>query len=191
MAKRGYDNALRRKKSEENQKLIIDTLVHLLVEKKGGEVTFEAIAKRAKISERTIYRFFKDKAALHQEMGRYISAFLTEGYSRVDELHAPDFGTFAFTLFDKYEPLVDAYLYSRFGYDARRAFRKRLNEAIIKNIHDKKPHTSHPEKAKRLAFVASLISAQLWHDIRVDFGYSGEEMGDTVAWAISTLLEHA
>lgn len=190
MSKRGYDNAFRRRKSEENQKLIIDTLVQLLVEKKGGEVTFEAIAKRAKISERTIYRFFKDKAALHQEMGRYIATFLAEGYSKVNDLTVPEFGRYAFLTFDKYEPLVDAYLYSRFGYDARRAFRKRLNETVIKNIHEQKPGANDPEKVKRLAFVASLISAQLWHDVRVDFGYSGDDMGETVAWAISTLLAH-
>lgn len=188
MEKRHYDNASRRQKSLQNQKLIIETLVQLLVEKKGGEVTFEAIAKKAKISERTIYRFFKDKAALHQEMDRHLANFLAEGYDRLSELDIPDFGQFAFSLFDKHEPLVIAYLFSPFGYDARRIFRKRLNQAVIGKVVDHNPKAA--DEDKRLAFVASLVSAKLWHDIRADFGYSGVEMGPTVKWAISTLLNN-
>lgn len=190
MGKRGYDNALRRRKSQENQKLIIQTLIELLVEKNGGEVTFEAIAKRAKISERTIYRFFKDKAALHREMENYIASFLNEGYERLPELDIPTFGKYAFTVFDKHHALTIAYLLSPFGFEARREFRKRLSQGLSDKIKADYPHTASAGKEHRLAFITALISARLWHDLHVDFGYSGEEMGETVSWAISTLLNH-
>lgn len=190
MAKRGYDNASRRQKSLENQKLIVETLVQLMVEKKGGEVTFEAIAKRAKISERTIYRFFKDKAALHQEMNRLVASFLAEGYSPINDVDIPEFAKIAFGVFDKHGPLVVAYLFSNFGYDARRAFRKRLNQTLIEKIKRKVEGPYSDEKEKRMAFIASVVSANLWHDLEADFGYSGADMGDTVSWALSTLLEN-
>ncbi len=190
MAKREYDNASRRLKSQENRKIIVDTLVQLLVEKKGGEVTFEAIAKRAKISERTIYRFFKDKAALHQEIDRLLASFLAEGYSRIADLPLPEFGRFAFKLFDRHEPLVFAYLFSPFGYEARCAFRKRLNQAVIAKVHANFPKSNSPDKQKRIAFITALISAKVWHDIRIDYDYTGEEMGDSIAWAVETLLNN-
>ncbi len=190
LGKRAYDNASRAKKSSQNQKLIVETLVELLVERKGGEVTFEAIAKRAKISDRTIYRFFKDKEALHQEMDRYLLTYLQAGMEQLDTMDVAGFAKNAYALFDRHEPLLIAYLYSPFGQEARLMFRKKLNHFIIAKVMQQKKLTMTKDTEKKLAVVVSLVNAKIWHDIRSDFGYTGQEMGDTMKWAVDTLLNN-
>ena len=188
-ARRGYDNSARTEKAKANQQHIIETLVEFLVERKGGEVTFEEIAQRSGISERTIYRFFRNKEELHRETNEYLTSYLRDGMQKIEALNVAGFGKEAFSLFDKYENLTLAYLYSRFGQEARVLFRARLNEAVIANILEEKPvDRNDPIVAKKLALITTLISAKIWSDIKTDFGYTGEQIGDTVEWALKALI---
>jgi hypothetical protein len=47
-----------------------------------------------------------------------------------------------------------------------------------------------PENEKKLALIISIVNAKLWHDIKTDTGYSGVEIGQTVDWALSTLIDN-
>ena len=76
---RVYNNASRAEKSAQTQKMIIETLVELLVEKRGGEVPIEDLAKRSGITQRSIFRFFKDKKSLHEAMDKYLMSYLQAG----------------------------------------------------------------------------------------------------------------
>jgi AcrR family transcriptional regulator len=186
---RKYDNTSRAERSQKSQKLIIECLVELLVEQKGGDVTFAQIAKRAKISERSIFRFFKDKEALGEEMDRYLMSYLQASTEQLDNLDVPGFAKNAFSIFDHHEGLMMAYLYSNFGQETRRLFRRRLHAAVIAKIVQSKNFPRTLENEKKLALIATLINAKIWADIRADFGYTGQQMGETVAWAIRSLID--
>jgi hypothetical protein len=41
----------------------------------------------------------------------------------------------------------------------------------------------------QVALIVSLINAKLWDDLRHDFGLSGEQIGDVIAWAVTRLSE--
>lgn len=187
---RGYNNESRKQKSEASRQTIIETLVKLLVERKGGTVTFEEIAKASGVSVRSVYRFFKDKETLHEAMDNYLFSYLSAGEEQLQALDIGGFGKNTFELFDKYENLTLAYLYSPFGLDARKMFRKKLNESMRTKILERRPINMTPENEKKLALILSIVNAKLWHDIKMDAGYSGVDMGPAVDWALRTLIDN-
>lgn len=186
---RTYNNTARAAKSEQTEKNIIETLVALLVERRGGEIAMDEIAKRTGISERTIFRFFKDKKTLHQAMDGYLFSYLQASAEQMQAMDFIGFARNAYLLFDRHEALTMAYLISPFGQEARILFRKKLNQAMIEKISKERGLEMTPERFKRLALLTSLVNAKIWYDIKSDYGMSGEDMGEAVEWALKTLLE--
>ncbi len=162
----------------------------LLVERRGGEVQMEEIALRSGITQRTIFRFFKDKKTLHESMDAYLLRYIQASAEQMQTLDFVGFGKNAFALFDQHESLTMAYLLSPFGQEARVLFRKKLTQAMIDKIIQEKKLVLKPESMKRLALVTSLVNAKIWYDIRNDFGFSGNDMGEAVTWALRTLIDH-
>lgn len=186
--KRTYNNSSRKKKSTETEQKIIQTLVSLLVEREGADVQLAEIAARLKITERTIFRFFKDKKTLRQAMDSYLLSYLTAGSEKLQTTDFASFGKNIFKLFDENQKLSTAYVLSSFGNEARTRFRKKLTEAMIAQILKQRRIELTPKRAKRLAVIVSLVSAKIWYDIKTDFGYSGAEIGDSIEWALETLI---
>jgi AcrR family transcriptional regulator len=187
--KRAYNNESREKSSAQNKKLIIETFVQLLVEKKGADVTFREIAARTGLAERSIFRFYNDKDVLHEELDRYLMAYVQSSVEKLAEVNIAQFGKYAFSLFDKYESLILAYVYSPFGRQARSIFRQKLNQLLAAKLVQEKPVARTPEVQRRIALICSMINAKIWHDIREDYGFTGVEMGDTIEWAIRAMIK--
>jgi AcrR family transcriptional regulator len=186
---RAYDNSRRTKTSAENKQQIVTALVELLVEKKGGDVTFKEIAERTGLAERSIYRFYEDKETLHGELDQYLSSYLEASVNQMQQLSVSGFAQNAFLLFDKHQALVQAYLYSPFGRTARILFRKKLNKLIAAKILSEIKIDSTPEVNKKIAVISALINAKIWDDIRSDHGFSGSEIGVTIKWAVECLIK--
>ncbi len=189
-AKRQYNNVSRAEKSKLTQTSIIESYVELLVKNKGGEVHLGDVAKKTGISERTIFRFFEDKNALHAAMDEYLMSYLK---ASVEQMTASDFVGFAknaYLLFDKYESLTMAYVLSPFGNQARTLFRKKLNLAMINKISQERKIALNEKNSRRLALVTSLVNSKIWYDLKTDSGYSGSDMTEAVDWALNTLLEN-
>lgn len=186
---RSYDNTTRQEKVEQSQTKIIEAMVQFLVERKGGDVKIDELAKRTKISQRTIFRFFTDKTALLEATDQYLQSYLQSSMAQVSEMSFIGFAKNVFSIFDRNEGLVMAYMFSPFGQNARDLFRKKLNRILIERIQAERHFQMTKDRERKLALIVSLINAKLWYDIRTDFGYSGAEIGETVEWAINTLLE--
>lgn len=187
---RKYNNASRREKSDEAQYNVLQSYIALLTERRGADVGMDEVAKRAGISERTVFRFFKDKKALQSEVNKFINTYLEYGYRQIEEVDVTGFAKNIFAAFDRNESFTLAYIYSPFGQDSRRKLRKSLHDRLIEKITKSSRSKLPPEELKRLAVVFSLINARVWDDIKNDFGFSGEEMSESVEWAIKTLLAH-
>jgi AcrR family transcriptional regulator len=190
MKTREYNSESRRKKSLASRQTIIETLIKLLVDRQGTPVTFEEVAKASGVSVRSVYRFFKDKETLHKSMDEYLFARLMMRDEQLATLDINHIGRDTFALFDQHEQVTLAYLYSPFGIETRKLFRKRLNETMRVKILERKQIELTPENEKKLALIISIVNAKLWHDIKTDTGYSGIEIGQTVDWAVSTLIDN-
>lgn len=186
---RKYDNSNRNAQSEKSEKRIIEGLVSLLVERRGSEVSMEELAQKTNISQRTIFRFFKDKKTLHQAMDEYLFTYLQASADQMQSYDFIGFARNAYLLFDKHEDLTLAYLLSPFGKETRTLFRKKLNQAMVAKIVKERNLKLALPTQKRLALVTSIVNAKIWYDIKSDFGFTGAEMAESVEWAIKTLLE--
>ena len=189
-SKRSYNVTTRQNESLKNRKLIIESLVELLVKRRGADVTLDEVAERSGISERTIFRFFKDKEALHQATEEYLSSYIQSSAGKIQELDVVGFAENAFQQFEFHKNLTMAYIFSPFGQQARAPFRKKMNQLVISKILAGRKTEKTPEMDARLAVIASLINAKIWYDIRTDFGIKGAESGKAIAWALRLLISH-
>ncbi len=187
---RKYDNSSRLEKSNSNRQKIIENYVDLLVEKRGEEISLEELAERAGLSTRTLFRFFGDKKSLSQELETYVESYVTNVAGNLQIMTVEDFAEFAFQVFDKYESLILAYLYTNFGQQSRIAFRKKLNTLLMEKIRAQIPQTNNKDEQHRIHLIITLISANLWNDLRNVYNQTGAEMGKSMKWAVGTLLKN-
>ncbi len=186
--KRVYDNSLRKEKADQTQKHIIETYVNLLAERRGADVSIEELAATSKISQRTVFRLFKDKDALYRATDLYIEQFVKASFQKIQQTDILSFTKDVFNLFEEHENLMMAYMFSSFGVTTREIFRKRLNKLLIDQIIAAKNLKISRLIETRLAVIVTLINVKIWHDIRSDFKHSSKEIGQAVSWAIENLI---
>lgn len=187
--KRSYDNSLRSIQSTQNQLAIVEALVNLLAEKRGGEVKIQEIAAKTGMTERTIFRFFKDKKSLHEAMDKYLMSYLSAGARQLDEFDFVDFGKNAMKLFEENEAVTLAYVLSPLGKEARDLFRKKLNALMIEKIAAEKKIQLTTENRHKIALIVSLVNAKLWYDLKTEHSLSGKEIEEAIGWGLEALLK--
>ncbi len=100
--KRVYDNSLRKEKADQTQKHIIETYVNLLAERRGADVSIEELAATSKISQRTVFRLFKDKDALYRATDLYIEQFVQVSFQKIQQTDILSFTKDVFNLFEEH-----------------------------------------------------------------------------------------
>ena len=190
---RDYNNTKRRQKSELNKQKIIQMYVDMLVKANGEEVPLQMLAKKSKISLRTLFRFFGDKKSLNQEIENYTTKYFSDVAESVRTMSFADYAAYTYRIFDKYEKLLIAYLLTNFGQKSRQIFRMKFYTLLLEKIETELnlgPQGSlSKEQQMKLKMLVVMVNSRLWKDMRDSFGHSGEEMADAVHWAIKTLLE--
>ena len=182
-----YDNSRRSEKSVETQRLVLKSMVSLLVKKRGGEVQIDEIARKSGISERSIFRFFKDKKALMEATDEYVMSYVQSTMMKIPTTCVSEFAKIVFKIFDENERLMAAYLNSTFGYTARTRLRKKMNVLLVESLTKEKKIALTAENRVKVALIVSMVNAKLWEDLRNEFSLTGEEIGEVVAWAINRL----
>jgi AcrR family transcriptional regulator len=193
---REYNNSLREQKSNQTRQRIIQIYVDLLVEANGQDVPMQVLSEKSQTSMRTLFRFFGDKESLYKEIDQYLTQYMGSVSENLEKMKFADYAEFSYQVFDQYEKLFKAYLYTNFGQKSRRVFRKKFNEMLVKKllieIEASVPKSENIEiDIKKVRFIVSLINAQLWKDINDSFDVTGKDMAHTVKWAVQTLIESA
>lgn len=189
-APREYNNSVRSGRSIENRAHIIELYVNLLVEGNGKDVPLQALAKKSKTSMRTLFRFFGDKDSLNQEIENYLAQYLTSAADNLNMMKFEEYAEYTYKIFDQYERLFKAYLFTDFGQKSRILFRKKFNDMLVKKIQSELEISPSSDEAKKIYFIVSLINANIWKDIKDSFNLSGFEMSSSVKWAIELLLNN-
>src|SRR2546423_2456900 len=159
MAERVYESPLREEQAAATRERILGALRDLIVEEHPANVTMADVAKRAKVSERTVYRHYPTREELFQAL--FVWA-VTAGED-LSPLRASDpAGLVAivhrmFPLLEANADIVRALNTLPFSADmrARRAERRRAQ--VIESLE---PVTSGlaPDSAKRLQALAHLLT---------------------------------
>lgn len=187
---RDYNNDKRSEKSNLNRQKIIELYVNLLVEANGQDVPLQMLAKKSKTSMRTLFRFFGDKESLNNEIDNYLGQYLNSVSDNLNKMKFEEYSEYSFKVFDQYEKLFKAYLYTNFGQKSRLLFRKKFNDLLVQKVSHEIGINPNPEELMKIYFVVSLVNANIWKDIKDSFEVSGTDISATIRWATETLLSN-
>jgi AcrR family transcriptional regulator len=180
---------LRDEYAAQTRQRIIAAFVESLADEAADDVSMAAIAKRANVAERTIYRHFKTRAELLGAAGEWIedNVFGYVPFTSPDEL--PGIFRKLCKSFDRHPHLARAIALTRAGRTMRAGFRRRL---IDRHRQAMAPLTRHlkPKQVRQAEALTSYLNNVLaWSALREDFGMSSAEIADAIEWALTTLLK--
>lgn len=188
---RAYESPLRAEQLEQTRRRILAAVTELLADPATEEVTIPLVARRARVSLRTVYRHFPTRDALFDSWA--------EGVDETLRLHVhsypggPDeLGEFARELYRAYddnEALVKAMLNSKAARNVRERTRRRRQRAFERGMSELTATLDARDRLRVLAVVYLLVSAPGWQAMRDQWGLDGVEAGEAAAWAVGVLVD--
>jgi AcrR family transcriptional regulator len=185
---RSYHSPLRERQSEQTRVAILEAIAQELAATGLQELHVPAIARRAGVSVRTIYRYFPTRDALLDAAEEWIDRSIgTADFSRpIDEF--PAMLEEVFKQFDANETMMLAHWATSLGRDVRERGRKRRQQAYRQALNEVTSHLSRSDARAAHAVVSYLLSSRTWKAMREEFGMAGAESGKAAAWALRTLI---
>jgi AcrR family transcriptional regulator len=182
------DLTLRDEYKEQTRRRIVDSAIELVREKGEQPLTIAAVAARAGVTDRTIYRHFETRDALIRAVWQAMQARVASfGFPTTAEalLESP---RKLFPNFDEARELVRASIHSPAGLDVRMHSNANRTRAILASVRDALPGLSGAALRRRAAIAQLINSAQGWEVLTHFWGMSGEEAGAAACEALAILL---
>ena len=188
---RPYESPLRAEQMEQTRLRILDALTGVLADPTTDEVTIPLVARRARVSLRTVYRYFPTREALFDAWAEWVDEGLRihlHSYPERAERLA-DFALELYRSYDENESLVKAMLNSKAARTVRERTRRRRQRAFERAMSELTNDLEPKERRRALAVVYLLVSAPGWQAMREQWGLDGEEAGSAAAWAVRVLIK--
>jgi AcrR family transcriptional regulator len=181
---RRYDSPLRDEQTQRTRERVVDAVVAELADGEG-ELTVPAVARRARVSLRTVYRHFPTKQELVEAVARrFQERFGAPYFASPEELpHATERMVRAFA---EDEQLVRATLRidpSLLG-EERSARLAALEQTLGPLLADRTP----AERRQIVGVVYAVHGLLMWRNLRTYVGLDDQEASAAVAWATETIL---
>lgn len=181
--------SLSERHSDLSQRVILDAAVELLEGAPVSELSVRAVAKRAGISERTVFRYFATRDdlldAVAQEVARRLE--LPPDPTNVKELL--EYPMAIYQRFEATAAMTKAVLHSELYHRVRLSDAERRGVAIRKLLDSVAPKRSEHERKLASANIRYHIIASTWHYFRTYFGLSLEDCIECAELAIAQALE--
>jgi AcrR family transcriptional regulator len=188
MSSRSYSSPLRDRQAAATRSVILEALGAELADGSVEDFSVARLARRAGVSERTVYRHFPTRETLLDGLSEWYNERVADFPDDVaaDEI-APTIAQ-VFADFDAHESLARGVLASPGGREmrqhARAARLARLDAALAPVLK-----SADPERAAAArALIFALCSAQTWQSMRDEGGLDGATAGRAVARAIELIL---
>lgn len=179
---------LRDAQRELTRSRIVEAGLALLRGGGSDSLTFAAVAARAGMTERTVYRHFETREALLAATWERVNEVVRTPTlpSTPEQLVAQPMT--AFPGFDAEEPLMRAMVHSAEGRQMRLASNPRRVAGIRAAVRAARPGLREPELTRLCAVVQLLDSSFAWLMMKEYWGLDGHEAGRAASDAIATLL---
>jgi AcrR family transcriptional regulator len=188
---RAYESPLREEQMERTRLRILEAVTELVADETGEEITIPRVAERARVSIRTVYRYFPTREALFDAWGDWIDQSLRLQWhsypETLDELL--EFPPRLYQSCDDNEPVVRAMLTGRAARSIRVRTRRRRQRAFEQALGDVTAALEPEERRRVLAVIYLLNSAPGWQAMRDQWGLDGVEGGKAAAWAVRVLVD--
>lgn len=163
------------RQSDLTRRLILDTASAMLEGTSIGELTVRAVAKRANISERTVFRYFTTREEFLDGVAEAVSArmSLPAAPSTVEELLAAPRALFL--RFEAVRELTRAALHTDLFHRMRETHAK-VRWAAVQSIVDAlAPRRAERERRLAAANIRFYLAASTWHYFRFYFRFNLED----------------
>jgi AcrR family transcriptional regulator len=180
--------SVREEYKEQTRTRILDSAIELIGEQGEEPLTIAAVAERAGVTERTVYRHFDNRDALiHSVWRRMQGRVASEGFPRTAEalVQSPKR---LFPRFDENRELIRASIHSPAGLDVRMHSNPERTGALLASVRDALPHLDAKALRRRAAVAQLINSAQGWEVLTRFWGMTGEEAGEAASEALAVLI---
>lgn len=180
--------SIRQEYKDQTRTRILDAAVALIEEAGETPLTMSAVATRAGVTDRTVYRHFDTRGALlRATWSRMQERVASRGFPRTAE-EMIDSPLRLFPRFDQSCALVRASLYSQAGVDIRMSSNAERQEAMLASVRDAFPEADEQWLRRRAAISQLINSAYAWEVLRQYWGIEGDEAGKAAAESLAVLL---
>lgn len=187
-ASKPYDSPLRRRQQAATRDAILEG-VALLVEEGGLEaVSFAAVAARAGVQERTVYRHFASRTALLEAFWIWINEQAGIPGFPVQERDLTEKPPAFFQGFDRRARMMAALVFSQDGRDFRLRVNEERQKAYRAVLAGRTAGFDPVTRTQVCAVIQLLYGATAWATMRDYWQLEGKASGEAVAWAIGRLL---
>lgn len=180
--------SLAERQTDLTRRLILDAAIELLEKGSVRELTVRAVAKRANIAERTVFRYFPDRdeflGAVTQALRARLALPAPPG-TREELLAAP---RALYTRFDEIAQLIKASLHSELFHRIRQGVIETRSVAVRKIVDELAPRRTPRERRIAAANIFYYLTATTWHYYRFYFGFSLEDSITAAELAIEQQL---
>ena len=158
----------------------------------GDDLTFAKVATAAGVPERTIYRHFPSKQALHAAIWSWANERMGfTGPFPTDEAGYVALVRTAHPGFERLAPVIRELLASKDGLAVRLTANDQRRKSALTAVRSAVPGLGADDDQRVAAALQLLTSAATWQTLHDYWGMTGEEAGETAALAIELLLAGA
>lgn len=186
---RAYNSPLRERKAQETRESILAALYALMSDADApDEIGMEAVAQKAGVQRRTIFRHFTTKEELLCAFWPWLNAKIGASPALHSVRDVVDGPREAFPRFDAHEAAMRAALHSRTGREMRMdtiTGRRTLFAGALEPVLSQLP----PATSRKVEALAHLLfSASAWEILKDYGGLTGAQAGETASWALELIL---
>ncbi|MDP3737041.1 MAG: TetR/AcrR family transcriptional regulator [Hyphomonadaceae bacterium] len=169
---------------------ILDAALEFLADNPLEELTIAGVAKRAAVTERTVYRHFSTREELVEQLWRHVidRAASGDGFPDTPEWLVRQPRT-KFPSFDAEEGVTRFLVFARQGQQLRLVANEERQAAALKAVGAARPDLG-PAKRKELAALCQLLDSSFaWVSLKDYWGMDGKTSGPMASEAIQVLLQ--
>jgi len=171
---------------------ILATAVTLVAEAGQEAVTIRAVAARAGVTERTVFRHFRSKQGLFKAVSQVTSFRMKPSPPPRTPAELVERPRSEFRILEQERDLVRAYLNSQsLAKGPRRRVDKERTEAMIQCVQRNLEYMDRRKLRRRAAIADLLASPYALEWMRQFWGFSGKQAGEAAAEAIDILVNFA
>jgi AcrR family transcriptional regulator len=178
---------LREKRAAAAGEHILDEAYELLVNQPNRPFSHEAIAARAGVGARTVYRYFPSQSDLYEELWVRVRKQAGTIFPSSEDQILPQI-PILFGGFDRNERVITAVLESSAGHRVRERGAPEGRAAFSKALKNLTAGMSAAKKKQVVAVFLAIYSAPFWELLRKRGGLSGPDAVAAAEWAMSTLI---
>jgi len=173
---------------------ILDAVVDLIVKEHPATLSMPAVAARAGVSLRTVYRYFPTKEALIDAIGEIGSPEETLRNFPPDALRLANLRDYLRSLWTELEPtrtLMKAQKATPLGEEISKQRAKRRKPVIERVLADEGVQLDPDDHDRLVAMVSMLVSRTTLFELTDVMGLTADEAARLSVWTIHAILDEA